>query len=238
MRAEDQEIGEAGGGEVQAEVLHAAGGAEQKTGGERIAIEAEESGDRLSRDELLSAASLILGAGFETTVNLIGNGMLTLIDHPEERARLRNDPELIDSAVEELLRFTSPVACGATRYALEDVELSGVKVPKGAQVLGMIISANRDDEVFERPDTLDVGRHPNRHIAFAFGPHYCLGNQLARLEGRFAINALVGRFPDVSLAISRGEVRYKPTPSLRGPSALPLQFGQSHHDSLLSPADV
>jgi cytochrome P450 PksS len=188
-------------------------------------VRANDEGDQLGDDEVIAMIFLLLLAGHDTTANLIGNGVLALIDHPDQRARLRSEPSLIDAAVEELLRFTGPVACGATRYALDDIELSGVAIPKGAQVLGMIISANRDEDVFEDAEALDIGREPNRHIAFAFGAHYCLGNQLARLEGRFAIKALGERFPDMTLAIARDSVRYKPTPSLRGPSTLPLLLG-------------
>jgi cytochrome P450 PksS len=188
-------------------------------------VRAHEDDDRLGDNEVVAMIFLLLLAGHDTTANLIGSSILTLLQHPEQMARLREDPSLIDSAVEELLRFTTPVPCGAARIALEDVEIGGTTIPKGSNVLGMIISANRDETVFDRPDELDLGRRPNRHITFAFGAHYCLGNQLARLEGRAAIGALVQRFPNMRLAVPAEELRYKPTQSLRGLRRLPLQLG-------------
>ena len=185
-------------------------------------VRANDDGDQLSDQEVLAMIFLLLLAGHDTTANLIGNGTLALLDHPDQLARLREQPELIDLAVEELLRFTSPVTCGAARIAMEDVDVAGGTIPRGSQVLGMIISANRDESVFADPDTLDVGRDPNRHLAFAFGAHYCLGNQLARLEGRIALNALIQRFERIELAVPRTELRYKPTQSLRGLRSLPL----------------
>ncbi|MDD9371263.1 MAG: cytochrome P450, partial [Acidimicrobiales bacterium] len=165
---------------------------------------------------------LLLLAGHDTTANLIGSSVVALLEHPEQMARLREEPEIADTAVEELLRFTTPVPCGAARIATDDVEIGGTVVPKGSPVLGMIISANRDESVFDRPDELDLAREPNRHLAFAFGAHYCLGNQLARLEGRVALRALVDRFPDMRLAVPKDQLAYKPTQSLRGLRQLPL----------------
>jgi cytochrome P450 len=185
-------------------------------------VRANDEGDHLSDQEVLAMIFLLLLAGHDTTANLIGNGTLALLDHPDQLARLRQHPELIDLAVEELLRFTSPVTCGAARIALEDVDIAGSTIPKGSQVLGMIISANRDEDVFTDPGALDVGRDPNRHLAFAFGAHYCLGNQLARLEGRIAINALIQRFESIELTVAREELRYKSTQSLRGLRSLPV----------------
>ena len=187
-------------------------------------VAAEDDGDRLGHDEVLAMIFLLLLAGHDTTANLIGNSVLALIEHPEQLARLRDDPSLIDTAVEELLRFTSPVPVGTTRYVLGDVELGGVMIPKGSQVLGMVLSANRDEEVFDRADELDVGRHPNRHIAFAFGAHYCLGNQLARLEARSALLALVQGFDLVELAVPRRDIVFKRNPALRGPVSLPVRL--------------
>jgi cytochrome P450 PksS len=137
--------------------------------------------------------------------------------------RLRERPELIEPAVEELLRYTTPVPCGVARIAREDVEIAGVPIPAGSQILGMIISANRDESVFREPDTLDLGRDPNPHIAFAYGAHYCLGSQLARLEARIALRDLVARFEHIELAVPVEAIRYKPTQSLRGLRALPLR---------------
>lgn len=188
-------------------------------------VRAQEDGDALDDNEVIAMIFLLLLAGHDTTANLIGSSIVTLLDHPEQLARLRAEPELTESAVEELLRFTTPVPCGAARIATEDVEIGGTVVPKGASVLGMIISANRDESVFDRPDELDLGRQPNRHLTFAFGAHYCLGNQLARLEGRAAIRALVDRFPDLRLAVPKEQLQYKPTQSRRGLRRLPVVLG-------------
>lgn len=187
-------------------------------------VQANDEGDKLNDDELLAMIFLLLLAGHDTTQNLIGTGTVALIEHPDQLARLRQDPLLIDSAVEELLRFCTPVPCGAVRFAQEDIEVAGTTIPTGSSVLGMIISANRDETVFDRPDDLDLGRTPNKHLAFAFGAHYCLGHQLARLEGRAAIGGLFRRFSDVRLAVPRSELRWKPTQSLRGFKELPAQL--------------
>lgn len=185
-------------------------------------VRAQDEGDSLDDNEVVAMIFLLLLAGHDTTANLIGSSIVTLLEHPEQMARLRDEPDLIDSAVEELLRFTTPVPCGAARIALEDVQIGDTTVPKGSPVLGMIISANRDEAVFDRPDELDLGRQPNRHITFAFGAHYCLGNQLARMEGRMAIRALVDRFPNMRLAVPKEDLSYKPTQSLRGFRRVPL----------------
>ncbi len=187
-------------------------------------VRATDDGDRLGDQEIIAMIFLLLLAGHDTTANLIGNATLELVEHPEQLARLREDPSLIDSAVEELLRYTSPVPSGAARITLEDTEVADVVIPRGSRVVGMIISANRDEEVFDAPDELDLGRDPNRHIAFAFGSHFCLGSQLARLEGRAAIGGLVQRFARIELAVPRPELKYKPTQSLRGLRHLPLRL--------------
>jgi cytochrome P450 len=185
-------------------------------------IRAQEGDDRLTDHELVAMMFLLLLAGHDTTANLIGSSILTLLEHPDEMDRLRAEPDLVETGVEELLRFTTPVPCGAARIATEDIEIGGYAVPKGSHLLGMIISANRDESVFDQPDRLDLGRTPNRHITFAFGSHYCLGNQLARIEGRLAISTLVRRFPDMRLAVPKEQLPYKPTQSLRGLRSLPL----------------
>ncbi len=188
-------------------------------------MQASEDGDQLSKDEIAAMIFLLLLAGHDTTANLIGSSTLALLEHPEQADRLRSDPSLATSAVEELLRFTTPVPCGVARTTLADVELAGVCIPKGSTVLGMIISANRDEAVFDQPDVLDLGREPNlRHLTFAFGKHICLGNQLARMEGQLAIGSLLQRFPKMELAIPRDQLRYKPTQSLRGLASLPLRL--------------
>ena len=187
-------------------------------------IRANEAGDQLSDQDILAMSFLLLLAGHDTTASLLSSGVLALLQHPEQLERLRTCPELIDTAVEELLRYTTPVPCGVARIAREDVEIAGVPIPAGSQILGMIISANRDESVFRDPDVLDLGRDPNPHIAFAFGAHYCLGNQLARLEARIALRALLARFEHFELDVPVDALRYKPTQSLRGLSKLPLRL--------------
>lgn len=187
-------------------------------------VQAQDEGDRLDDTELQAMILLLLLAGHDTTSNLIGTATVALLDHPDQLARLRAEPNLIDAAVEELLRFTSPVPCGAPRFTLEDVELSGTVLPAGSKVLAMLISANRDESVFTDPDALRLDRVPNKHLAFAFGPHFCLGNQLARLEARAALLGLVQRFDEIELAVDRSALTIKRSPSLRGYRNLPLHL--------------
>lgn len=185
-------------------------------------VQAEEAEDHLSEDELLAMIFLLLIAGHETTVNLIASGTLALLDSPEEMEKLRKNPELLETAVEELLRFTSPVETATERYAREDATIAGVTIPRGSIVLAVLASANRDQSRFERPDDLDVTRTPNRHLAFGFGIHFCLGAPLARLEGKIAIGTLLSRFPNLRLAVPRGRLRWRPSPMIRGLESLPL----------------
>jgi len=189
-------------------------------------VEAREAGDRLSEDELLAMISLLLIAGHETTVNLIGNGMLALLEHPEQMDRLRNDPALIKPAVEELLRYDGPLETATERYAREDVTIAGVTIPRGEMVFAVLASANRDERQFDRPDELDLAREPNRHLAFGLGVHYCLGAPLARLEGQIAINTLIRRIPDVQLAVPRARLRRRPGLVLHGLESLPVAFAR------------
>jgi len=185
-------------------------------------VQAEQAGDRLSQDELLSMIFLLLLAGHETTVNLIGNGTLALLEFPDQLALLHDHPEIIDTAVEELLRYGNPVEHGNPRYLLEEITLHGVTMPKNSSVLLMLASANRDETVFEDADRLNLQRQPNRHVAFGLGAHYCLGAPLARLEGKIAINALVSRFPDLQLTIPREQVPWRTAVAVRGVKSLPV----------------
>ena len=187
-------------------------------------VQAEEAGEQLSEDELVAMIFLLLVAGHETTVNLIGNGVLALLEHPGEMYRLRNDPALLKPAVEELLRYDSPVALATERYAREDVTVAGTTIPRGALVHAVIASANRDERQFPNPDVLDLRREPNRHLAFGQGVHFCLGAPLARLEGQIAISALVRRLPDLGLAVTRGALRWRRGHVLRGLRELPVVF--------------
>jgi cytochrome P450 len=187
-------------------------------------VQAREAGDRFSEDELLGMISLLLIAGHETTVNLIGNGVLALLEHPESMDQLRNDPSLIKSAVEELLRYNGPLETATERFPIEDVTIAGVTIPRGEMVFAGLASANRDERQFDRPDELDLAREPNRHLAFGMGVHYCLGAPLARLEGQIAINTLLRRVPDLRLANPADRLRWRPGLVLHGLKALPVTF--------------
>ncbi len=175
----------------------------------------------LDDQELLSNAILLLFAGHETTTNLIGNGLLALLRHPEALAALRRDPGLVDSAVEELLRYDGP-AQAVTRIARVDKTLGDRRIRAGDRVFVMINAANRDPAEFESPDRLDLARRPNRHLAFGYGIHFCLGAPLARLEARTALSALLRRMPDLALAAERPE--WIDSLVFRGLRALPVRF--------------
>ena len=187
-------------------------------------IEAEEAGDKLSEEELLSTCVLLLVAGHETTVNLIGNGALALLRHPDQLEMLRNDPSLAPRAVEEILRYDPPVQMTG-RTALEDIQIGGVTIRKGQQAILLLAAANRDPEQFADPDRLDITRSDNRHLAFSFGTHFCLGAPLARLEGEIALGTLVRRFQDLKLQTEAPE--YKENITLRGLASLPVAFSSA-----------
>jgi cytochrome P450 len=161
-------------------------------------ITAEEKGDALSEEELLANCVLLLAAGHETTTNLIGNGIYALLQHPKQLDSLRWEPELIESAVEELLRFDSPVQWTG-RVAVGEIEIGGCRIPAGQTVAMGLGAANRDPLQFADPDRLDIRRADNRHVAFGHGIHFCLGAALARLEGQVAISTVLRRFPDLRL---------------------------------------
>jgi len=185
---------------------------------------AKEAGGQFSDDELLSMILLLIVAGHETTVNLIASGMLALLEHPDQLELLRSDPQLIKPAVEELLRFTAPVEIATERFAGEDLELAGVTIAKGDVVLAAIASANRDESQFANPDTLDITREPNKHLAFGYGIHFCLGASLARLEAQIAINTLLARTKNLRLAVEPSALRWRSGLVLRGLKALPVTF--------------
>jgi cytochrome P450 len=182
-------------------------------------IAAEERGDVLSEEELLATCVLLLAAGNETTTNLIGNGMLALLRNPEQLERLRANPDLIEPAIEELLRYDGPVH-GTGRVALETMEIGGQEVEEGRIVFTLIAAANRDPAQFPDPDRLDVGRDPNPHVAFGMGIHYCLGAPLARAEGQIAFRSLLERFATIQLG--GGDVEWGGTFILRGLKRLPV----------------
>jgi cytochrome P450 len=184
-------------------------------------IAAEEAGDKLNEDELLATCILLLVAGHETTVNLIGNGTLALLRHPAELRKLRENSALITTAVEELLRFDGPVQRTA-RIPSEDITIGGVTIGKGEMVMPFLGAADRDPAQFPDPDRLDITRADNRHIAFGLGIHFCLGAPLARMEGQIAINTLLARLPRLALATDRPKFRQSLT--LRGLETLPVSF--------------
>jgi cytochrome P450 PksS len=187
-------------------------------------VQAEEAGEQLSEDELVAMVFLLLVAGHETTVNLIGNGMMALLKNPGQMERLTAEPTLLKAAVEELLRYESPLATASERYAREDVTISGVTIPRGEMVYAVIASANRDEGQFPDPDVLDISREPNRHLSFGLGPHFCLGAPLARLEGQIAIGTILSRLLDLRLAVDFDSLRWRRGLVLRGLEALPVRF--------------
>ncbi len=179
------------------------------------------SGDQLTENELLSTCYLLLVAGHETTVNLIGNGTLALLRHPDQLHRLQQDPTLIRSAVEELLRYDSSVQ-RVTRIVVGQVKVGEQTLGDGEFVSPVLAAANRDPDCFPDPDRLDLGRANNRHVSFGNGPHFCLGAPLARLEGEVAIGALVRRLP--ALRLDTDTIEWRPKPALRGLERLPVAY--------------
>ena len=184
-------------------------------------VHAQSAEGKLTQDELTATAMLLLAAGFETTVNLIGNGVALLDAHPEQRERLRAEPGLWPNAVDEILRFDSPVQ-RTGRIAYRDTEVAGEHVAAGRPVVTLLGGVNRDPEVFDEPQRFDVGR-PNagEHVAFSSGIHYCLGAGLARMEGEVGLRALFDRFPNLALD---GAPRRRPTRVLRGYDAMPVRL--------------
>src|SRR6185312_15061733 len=184
-------------------------------------VHAHTAEGKLTQDELTATAMLLLAAGFETTVNLIGNGSTLLMEHPEQRERLRDEPALWPNAVDEMLRFDSPVQ-RTGRIAQCDTEVAGVPVPAGQPVMTLLGGANRDPEVFDDPQRFDVAR-PNagEHVAFSSGIHYCLGAGLARMEGEVGLRALFERFPDLAAA---GAPHRRATRVLRGYETMPVRL--------------
>jgi hypothetical protein len=185
-------------------------------------VQAEEAGDRLTTEELRANVSLLFAAGHETTVNLIGNGLLALLRHPDQWARLNDDRSLVSNAIEELLRYDSPVQTVA-RTVSEPMELRGQAMRKGDIVMVLIGAVNRDPDVFPDPDRLDVTRPQPRALSFGGGIHFCLGAQLARLEAEIAFTALLRRLPSLTLA-DTGPPRWRETFTLRGLTSLPVRW--------------
>jgi cytochrome P450 len=177
----------------------------------------------LSFDELLSTAYLLILAGYETTVNLIGNGVFALLHNPSQLAALRADPSLMPTAVEEFLRFESPLNTATMRFTTEAVRVGDVEIPAGQLVLVALLGANRDGRQFDDPDRLDLTRTPNPHLAFGHGIHHCLGAPLARLEGEIAIGRLLSRFDRITLE-DDVILQYRNSTLMRGLTALPVRL--------------
>jgi cytochrome P450 len=186
-----------------------------------IAVRDQE--DRLSEDELMSLAFLVLVAGYENTVHLIGNAIVTLLRHPAQLAELRGEPARLSAAVEELARYDGPVPLAIRRFPTEDVTIGGVSVPAGETVLLSLAAAHRDPRRFIDPDRFDIDRDATGHLALGHGIHYCLGAPLARMETEIALAALFARFPDLTLGVAPSELRWRPSMRSRGLVALPVR---------------
>ncbi|MGH3872156.1 MAG: cytochrome P450 family protein [Pseudonocardiaceae bacterium] len=181
---------------------------------------------QLSEDQLIAMAFLLLVAGHETTVNLIGNGMLTLLTHPEQLTLLRAQPDRLPAAIEELLRFNGPLQVTTFRWTTEPVDIGGVTIPAGEIVIAGLLTANRDPACTIEPDALDITRADNPHLTFGHGIHHCLGAPLARLEGRIALGSLLARFPRLRLAVPADQLTWKSSVLMNGLTALPVALGQ------------
>ncbi|WP_030406417.1 cytochrome P450 family protein [Streptomyces albus] len=206
--------------------LEHSGGADDLISG---LIRASDHGEHLTENEAAAMAFILLFAGFETTVNLIGNGTYALLRHPAQRAVVQRaveegDEELLGTAVEELLRYDGPVELATWRFATCDLTIGGRQVREGEPVLVVLAAADRDPARFSEPDTLDVTRGDNQHLGYGHGIHYCLGAPLARLEGRTALAALLGRLPDLRLAADPDELRWRGGLIMRGLRTLPVAF--------------
>ena len=204
--------------------LFAARRAEPKQDLVSALLAARDEKDALTEEEVFGTVVLLMVAGHETTVGLIGNAVVNLLEHPDQLALAREDPTLIAGAVEEILRFEGPVERSLNRWAATDVELGGKTIRRGDLVIPILAAADRDPERFPDPDTLDVQREDIRHVAFGRGSHYCLGAPLARLEAQIALETLFRRLPGLHLAVPRNELEWRPTPGFRRLVALPVAW--------------
>ncbi|WP_331751254.1 cytochrome P450 (plasmid) [Streptomyces globisporus] len=186
-------------------------------------ITAHDEDEKLSHTELVSMAGLLLAGGVETTTQVIGSGLLLLLRHRDQLARLVEEPELVRTAVDEVLRFESPITLGLIRYAVEDITLGNVTIPRGELVFVGVASANHDPQRFPDPTCVDVGRQDNPHMTFGRGPHYCLGASLARLELETVFGTLIEKYPTMELACRPEDVPWRPN-VLRGPQELPVRL--------------
>jgi cytochrome P450 len=188
-------------------------------------LQAEGAGDKLSERELFAMVILLITAGHETTVNLIGNSIFSLLQHPEQMAQLKDDPSLINAAVEEFLRYAGPVERATMRFAAQDTDLGGHTIRRGDTIVPVLMSANRDERIFADADQLDITRQHNKHIGFGFGVHYCVGAPLARMEGAIAINTLLRRLPDLRLAVPPETLAWTTVPLFHGMKHMPVRWG-------------
>ncbi len=186
---------------------------------------AEDAGDKLSDVELSSMVMLLLVTGYETTVNLIGNGALALLEHPDQLGMIRDNPALMAPAVEEILRFDGPVETSTSRWARRDFTYQGYQIKRGDMVRVALSSANRDSSVFDQPDRFDIRRSEEKHVAFGLGIHYCLGAPLARLEGEIALSQLFNRCRHLRLALPASQLEWRSGALFRGLKALPVLWG-------------
>jgi cytochrome P450 len=191
-----------------------------------VLVTASDDDERLNEQELLSSLFQLIVAGTDTTTSLIGNSVVALLDHPDQLQRLSKEPQRMPAAIEELIRYSAPVPHATFRVSTEPVELGGVEVPAGKQVLVCLGGANHDPDVREDPEVLDITRPPKAHLGFGHGPHFCLGAPLARLEARVAFTALLERFPHLRLAVSRDDLRWSHGDGLvlRGLAQLPVHL--------------
>ena len=187
-------------------------------------LAARDADDALTEDELFGTVVLLIVAGHETTVGLIGNAVVDLLEHPDQLELVRADPKLIPAAVEEVLRFEGPVERTLNRWAATDVELGGQTIRRGELVIAIVNAADRDAERYPEPDRLDVNREDTRHLAFGRGSHFCLGAPLARLEAQIALETLFRRLPRLRLAVPREELEWRPTPGFRRLVAIPVEW--------------
>jgi len=197
----------------------------RRQGGEGLIAEivrVEKDGGQISPDEIVAMVFLLLFAGHETTTHLISGSVYELLKNPDLRDWLEDDWSRVDLAVEEFLRFITPVQFTKPRYVRKDIELGGVRIRKGEKIMVMLAAANMDPEANPHPERLDLQRKPNRHIAFGTGIHFCLGHQLARIEGRCALKSLFRRWPELALAVDRADITWRKRPGLKAIDRLPV----------------
>jgi cytochrome P450 PksS len=203
----------------------------RRQGGEGLIaeiVQVEKSGGQISRSEIVSMVFLLLFAGHETTTHLISGSVFELLKNPGLRDWLREDSNRLDLAVEEFLRFITPVQFTKPRHVRRDIELGGVRLRKGDKVMAMLAAANMDPQANPHPERLDLQRRPNRHIAFGTGIHFCLGHQLARIEGRCALKSLFQRWPELMLAVDPSEITWRKRPGLKAIERLPVRVAREN----------